>query len=56
MGVIFVRSVSDTIFTTIFLSKPFAGQLANYHAPPVVRGPQFHKHYFTTIVDSLWEY
>jgi hypothetical protein len=42
MAVFFIRSVSDTIFSMLFLPKPLrnaAGHLANR------RGPQFDKHY-----------
>jgi hypothetical protein len=44
--VFFIRSVSDTIFTMLFLPKPpadAADHLANRHGPAVVRGPQFDK-------------
>jgi hypothetical protein len=37
VGVLFIRSVSDTI---LFLPKP----PADHRRPPVVRGPQFQEH------------
>jgi hypothetical protein len=45
MGVFFIRSVSVTIFSIIFLPKPPEDQLANRSGPPVVRRPQFEKHW-----------
>jgi hypothetical protein len=46
MGVIFISSMSNTIFTMFFSSEIAADHLANRRGPPVVRGPQFEKHCF----------
>jgi hypothetical protein len=40
MGVFFIHSVSDTIFSTCFIPEPPVDR----HGPPVVRRPQFEKH------------
>jgi hypothetical protein len=40
VGVVFIRSVSDTISVMLLLQKP----PANGCRPPVVGGPQFEKH------------
>jgi hypothetical protein len=48
--VFFIRSVSDIIFTMLFLPKPPADR----YGPCVVRGPQFHKHSFTTFTLDIF--